>query len=185
MGEAFTDHPAGRWHYVAALAEHESARAPVTVSVDELDGATGSHLACRFGTDDIRPLDDGHPLELAPGREAFDLWTVAPTLLDGHVTVFGDMSKYTAAGDRRVGQITEAEGGVSFLVLGVPGTTVTVTGWCGTATGLSSAQLAPRRDGDARAERSRRRGWSLDIVGGGGAQQLDSACSSPSGRTRT
>ncbi len=129
IGEAYTQHPAGRWHAVAAMAEHPAARVPVTVSLTDLDGAGGPHVAHRFGATDVQVLDDTHDLELLPGDEAFDLWTVAPVLLDGRVAVFGDLSKYTAAGDRRIGQITVHDDSVSFLVLGVPGSAVTVTGW--------------------------------------------------------
>jgi hypothetical protein len=142
LGEAYTDHPAGRWHYVASFAEQAVARVSVTVGIDELDHRDTpgplpeQWIAHRFGTGETRVLDVDGRLELTPGDEAFDLWTIAPALLDGRVAVFGDGSKYVAAGTRRIGRVTEDRGGLvgtsevlSCMVFGAPGTTVDVAGW--------------------------------------------------------
>jgi hypothetical protein len=148
VGEAYTDHPGGRWHLVAALAEHDAARIPTDVAVDELDhrDAPGvipsAWLAHRFGTGEVRRLEGTDAiLTLQPAVEAFDLWTIAPALLDGRVTVFGDVTRYVSAGDRRIGRVTERDEVVSFLVLGRPGATVTVTGW--SAEGVTSRHWHP------------------------------------------
>lgn len=135
VGESWTQHPAGRWHYVVALASEAEARHAVTVDVSDLDGANSTDVAHRWSTGEVRPLDAGGSagsLELEPGAESFDLWTVSP-LLDDRVAVFGDVSKYVSAGDRRIGRITARNGVVSFTVLGVPGECVTVTGWSNAA----------------------------------------------------
>ena len=141
VGETYTDHPAGRWHYVAALGEDDEARVPVTISLDELDGlfefdglagwvpAQRPMLAHRFSTGEVRTV--AHDLELEPGPEGFDLWTIAPTLLDGRLSVLGDVSRYVSAGDRRIGHIQEWADHVALLVYGVPGAEVTVTWWAG------------------------------------------------------
>jgi hypothetical protein len=136
VGEAYTDHPAGRWHLVVALAELEAARFPVDVTLAELDhrGAPtttpDAWIAHRFATGEVRRLESADAiLTLQANDEAFDLWTVAPALLDGRVTVFGDVTRYVSAGDRRIGRVTERDGVVSFLVFGRAGTAVAVTGW--------------------------------------------------------
>jgi hypothetical protein len=139
VGEAYTDHPAGRWHLVVALAELDAARVPVDVTVAELDhrgtaAVPSAWVAHCFATGEVRPLDGvGATLTLRPSDEGFDLWTVAPALLDGGVAVFGDVTRYVSAGDRRIGRVTELDGVVSFLVLGRPDATVTVTGWAARA----------------------------------------------------
>jgi hypothetical protein len=136
VAEAYTDHPAGRWHLVVALAELEAARVPTEITAAELDFRAAptpepdAWLAHRFTTGEVRRLDrTDATLTLQPTDEAFDLWTVAPALLDGRVTVFGDVTRYVSAGDRRIGRVTERDGVMSFLVMGRPGATVVVTGW--------------------------------------------------------
>ncbi len=168
LGEAYTDHPAGRWHLLAAFAEEPSARIEVGVNPSELDHRDAPvdvdrWVAHRFGSDDVEVLDGPDAtLTLEPGDEGFDLWTIAPALLDGSVAVFGDVSRYVSAGDRRIGRITERGGIVSFLVLGVPGTEVTVTGW--SADGCEVWTWHP--DGSTPTDRADAGRWRRDVVVG-------------------
>lgn len=136
VGECWTDHPAGRWHYVVACAVAD-ASAPVAVTLDDLDGAAPTCLARHDRDGALVRLDASGELLVEPGADGLDLWTVAPLLLDGRCAVFGDTSKFAAAGDRRIGRICERAAEVSFLVLGVPDSDVTVTGWGAAPQGAS------------------------------------------------
>ena len=60
--------------------------------------------------------------------QEWDYRVVCP-LLPGDVTVFGDVSKYATAGDRRVSRITVSDNGPHFDVLGAPNTAVEVDGY--------------------------------------------------------
>jgi hypothetical protein len=140
IGEAYTEHPAGRWHLVVALAELDASRVPTDVAIAELDHRDSVTprpavwFAHRFATGEVRRLEGRDAtLTLHPTDDAFDLWSVAPALLDGRLAVFGDVARYVSAGDRRIGRVTERDGVVSFLVLGRPGATVSVAGWSSTA----------------------------------------------------
>jgi hypothetical protein len=131
VGEAWTDHPAGRWHYVAAMAADPGAHGDLAFDVAHLDGPTEAcHVARRDRTGEVVGLDGAtRSLQLRPGADGLDLWVVAPALAGGRLALFGDVARFAAAGDRRIGRVVERDGTVSFLVLGVPGTTVDVHGW--------------------------------------------------------
>ena len=127
--ECWSEHPAGRWHYVVGCAVPE-ASARLDVGLDDLDGPVGAHLA-RRDLDGVLVglVDRGDTFPLDPADGPLDLWVVAPLLLDGSCAVFGDVSKFASAGCRRVGAITECGDEVSFLVLGVAHSEVVVSGW--------------------------------------------------------
>jgi hypothetical protein len=130
VGETYTDHPAGRWHYVAAVAADPAARTAVRVPLAELDGPTAArHVARRDRDGELVHLDADGGLDLTPGDDALDLWAVAPALAGGRLAVFGDIGKFASMGERRIGRVVERDGAVSFLVLGVAGSTVAVDGW--------------------------------------------------------
>jgi len=128
-GECWSDHPAGRWHYVVGCAVPQ-ASGRLDVRLDELDDPAGAHLARRDLDGTLVRLEDrGDTVALDPADGILDLWVVAPLLLDGSCAVFGDVSKFASAGCRRVGEITEHCDEVSLLVLGVAGSDVVVSGW--------------------------------------------------------
>ena len=126
-GECHTDHPSGRYHYVIAVHAGEIEPSSRQLLRSDLDGATpGSLIAHRWTTGEVAAWDD---VVLDPSDRAFDLWLVAPTVADGRLAVFGDVSRYASVGDRRIGHLSERDGGATMLVLGAAGEAVTVTGW--------------------------------------------------------
>lgn len=138
VGECWSDHPAGRWHYVMACAVPE-ASGSIEVGLADLDGAIGPHLARRDRDATLCRLDDAASITLQPAADGLDLWVVAPLLADGRCAVFGDTSKFAAAGNRRVGRISQRAGEVSFAVYGVAGSTVTLDGWGLAPSGATAA----------------------------------------------
>lgn len=155
VGEATSEHPAGRWHYVVACAVPEASR-PVRVELGDLDGATGPYLARRDRDGTIHELaaDGATGITLEPGPSGLDLWVLAPLLAGGRCAVFGDVSKFASAGGRRVAWISERADEVSFLVYGPPGVAVTVTGW-----GL-------RPEGAVALDQAGEGVWQLEVVVG-------------------
>lgn len=167
-GECHSDHPSGRYHYVVAV--HAGDVAPISRSLDRSDldaigtdaGATGSALAHRWSTGEVRPAEG---VVLDPTDRSFDLWIIAPLLADGRLAIFGDVSRYAPVGDRRIGHLRGTEDGVTMLVLGGAGEDVTITGWSATmpstSTWLSAgaAELTPEHDpGTGR--------WQVDVIVG-------------------
>jgi hypothetical protein len=80
----------------------------------------------RRGTWKRLERDGGWDLEL-PFQD-WDYRVLCP-LLPGDIAVFGDVTKYAMAGDRRIAHITSLRDSVCFDVLGAPGTTVDVRGY--------------------------------------------------------
>lgn len=143
VGETYSDHPAGRVHYLAAVAapDHHGAGG-TTIAVDlahlDLTPAEGTTTAepadgwvgRRWADGSMRPgLHAGDPLELDTGDRHLDAWVLSPALAGGRLAVFGDTTRYASMGDRRIGSLADDGDAVSLLVYGVPGETVTVRGW--------------------------------------------------------
>jgi hypothetical protein len=129
VGECWTAHPAGRWHSVMAMTAGDPE--PVRFPTSELDDPVAvPRVAHQWSTGAVVPFEEALTLTPDPDSGA-DLWTVAPVI--GGITVFGDVSRYVAAGRRRVDQIRIGDdGGWSALVYGSPGEEVTLTGWSAT-----------------------------------------------------
>jgi hypothetical protein len=131
VGEAHSTHPAGRWLYLASFNAWRDQQ-PLAFRLDLADLGTlrpeGESIVYDWRTGACQRLAPagGIDLELAPSD--WDLRVVCP-LLPGELAVFGDVSKYATAGDRRVQGIRAAEGGARFEVRGAPGECVTIEGW--------------------------------------------------------
>ena len=66
------------------------------------------------------------------GWQDWDLRVLCP-LLPGDRTVFGDVGRYAAVGDRRIGRIEAEAGAISFAVFGPAQSAVHVHGYAPTA----------------------------------------------------
>jgi hypothetical protein len=163
VGETYTDHPAGRCHYVAAMAADPAARTAVRVPVVERDGPTAArHVARRDRDGDLVHLDADGDLRLTPGDDALDLWVVSPALLGARLALFGDVDTFASVGERRIGRVVERDGAVSFLVLGVPGSTVPVHGWSDGPVAVD--RFVPGRSDDVDVDRDERTGaWRVAL----------------------
>lgn len=132
VGETHTDHPAGRWLYLAVF-NAGRAKEPMSYRVALSDlGASAPRTAVllfdwRRRTCERLAPESGFGAEL--GWQDWD-YRIACPLLPGEITVIGDVSKYATAGDRRLSGVRAlAAGGVAFEVHGVPGTEAEIWGW--------------------------------------------------------
>jgi len=144
VGEAWSRHPAGRFAYVVAMnasfaSKRSGAPLRARVAFAELgdarpDGAVALY-DWRRGRFELQPADGAFETSLA--YQDFDYRMLCP-LLPGEVAVFGDVSLYASAGDRRLGGLRAEEGEVRFELFGAPGERVAVDGF---------AARAPRAEG--------------------------------------
>jgi hypothetical protein len=125
VGETFTRHDAGTWHYVVAMnagAEGQRVRERVTLGELGVDGrAVVWDWRARHGA--IVDAGGGWDVELGPHE--WDYRVVAP-VIDGGVAVVGDAGVFVTAGDRRIADVAP-DGTVT--VVGAPRETVTITAW--------------------------------------------------------
>jgi len=141
IGEAWSQHPAGRWAYVASFhASREKAPLSFRVAFDELGESAPERDVVvydwRRGGFARARRQGGYDLVL--DWQDFDLRVLCP-LLPGGLTIVGDVEKYATAGDHRVRSISATPEGVAFEALGVPGERVVVTGWAERAPGAARA----------------------------------------------
>lgn len=131
IAEAYSQHPAGRWLYVAAF--HASqAKDAMTFRVDlaDLGGVRPSTPVISFDwrRGELERLAPDGGWECRLGFQEWDYRVLCP-LLRGGITVIGDVNKYATAGDHRVAGITGEDDGVQFTVLDRPGELVEVHGY--------------------------------------------------------
>src|SRR5262249_3888620 len=134
IGETFSAHPAGRWSYVASFnACHTKQPINCRVALADLGAARpdGPVIMYDWRARCWTRLEPDGGWECTLGFQEWDYRVLCPLLSDS-LTVFGDISKYVTAGDRRIAQIMGIEDGVSFTVLGVPRSFVEVHGFCAT-----------------------------------------------------
>jgi len=131
VGETYSEHPAGRWWYVAVF---NACRTKQTIDYRIALGDLGPSAprAAVIAFDWRRRTCDR--LEPGGGWDGSLPWQdweyrVLCPLLPGELTVFGDVSKYACVGDRRIAAIRAIEGEVRFDVFGVPGTVAEIWGW--------------------------------------------------------
>jgi hypothetical protein len=131
IGETYSEHPAGRWHYVAIF-NASRARHPLrtAVALADLTDAPppGPVLLYAWRTRRWQRLEPDGCWECTLGFQEWDYYVVCP-LLPGDLTVFGDVDKYATVGDRRIARITATQPGAAFDVLGAPQTWVEVHGY--------------------------------------------------------
>jgi hypothetical protein len=131
IGETYSEHPAGRWWYVAVFnASRAKEEMKFHVSLADLGPtAPGSAVIAfdwRRRTCARLEADAGWRGSLS--WQEWDYHVLCP-LLPGEIAVIGDVSKYATAGDRRITAIRATDGEVKFDVLGVPGTIAEIWGW--------------------------------------------------------
>ena len=131
IGEAHTDHAAGRWIYLAsfnAWRKEHPIRFRIELADLGSDRPNGPVLAYDWRSGDFARLDpdDGFDLELAPLDWAYRV--LCPILAE-NVAVVGDTTLYATAGDRRVRGVEVRDGHVEVDVVGAPGESVEITGW--------------------------------------------------------
>ncbi len=131
IGEAYSDHPAGRWWYVATFnASNAKRRLDCRVELSDLGASAprGAVMLYDWRRQTWQRLEEGGGWDCSLEFQDWDYRVVCP-LLAGGIAVLGDADKYATAGDRRLAHIAVADGVVSFDVLGVAGTQVEVAGW--------------------------------------------------------
>jgi len=131
VGEAHSEHPAGRWHYLVSMNAWRGG-APLRFRLALADLAALAPAApvlawdWRRGRGEVVAPEGGFELSLAPLD--WDYRVLCP-LLPGGLAVLGDPDRYATAGDRRITGVRATPGGVAFDVLGAAGERVRVAGW--------------------------------------------------------
>jgi hypothetical protein len=152
VAETHSDHPAGRWVYVAALhANRGDATERFDVPLQDV-GVTSPVVAWSWRSRTARRLEPREALSYALEPRDWSLEVLCPVLADG-IAIIGDPAVYATAGDRRLRGVRCDEEGTRFEVLGAPGERVTIVGW--------SAGRAPAARRRTPGEVS-----SLDVTGG-------------------
>jgi len=131
IGETYSQHPAGRWQYVAIINANRSKEAlAYHMPLADLGPLQpkGPVIAYDWRRRTWQRLEADGALEGSLEFQDWDYRVLCP-LLAGGITVFGDIGKYATIGDRRVAAITCDAGGVSFEVVGAPHTSVAITGY--------------------------------------------------------
>jgi hypothetical protein len=131
IGETWSDHPAGRWSYVACFNAWRGAeRIEFLVDPADLGAARPAGPAMRYDwrSGAFERLERGAGLALALDPLDWSFSVLCP-LLPGGIALFGDPERYATAGDRRLSRIRAVEGGIAFDVLGAPGERVRIVGW--------------------------------------------------------
>lgn len=130
IGETYSRHPAGSWVYVAVFNASRT-KTPLRASLPLADlGASAPPapvVAYDWRTRRASRIDPDGTLELALEWQDFSYLVLCPVLREG-LTLFGDVSKWASAGDRRLARITETGSGIRFDVLGAPGEEVVLGG---------------------------------------------------------
>ncbi|HUO04167.1 MAG TPA: hypothetical protein VMU16_03110 [Candidatus Binataceae bacterium] len=171
IGETHSAHPAGRWIYVAtfnASRVKQPLRCRVELSNLGVMQPSGPVIAYdwRRRTYSRIERDGGWDLELT--FQDWDFHVLCP-ILPGDITVFGDVTKYATAGDRRIAHITCSDNGVSFDVFGAPYKFVDIRGYSADRPSTVTAELIGQRrtlNPTNTASTDRDEGWTWDAASG-------------------
>ncbi|HVN83838.1 MAG TPA: hypothetical protein VMW17_03240 [Candidatus Binatia bacterium] len=131
IGEAHSNHPAGRWLYIASFNACQSKQPlNVRVALADLGALAPSTPVLLYNWRDRTwtRLEPNAGWECSLAFQDWD-YRVACPLLRGDVTVFGDIEKYATAGDRRIARIRTTNNGIEFDVLGAPDMSVEICGY--------------------------------------------------------
>ncbi len=177
VGETYSTHPAGRWVYVATLhAGSRPERIAGRVELADLGAVRPSGPVIvydwRRQTWQRVAADGGWDVDLE--HQGWDYRVLCP-LLPGECAVFGDVSKYATAGDRRVAAISADADHLRFAVEGALDTAVDVRGYAATApafvevTSGARTRALPQARGDATAPEFYRweeksGGWEIRVL---------------------
>ena len=135
VGETRSRHPAGSWVYVAAFnacRARQPLRARLALADLGASAPAGPVVAYDWRTRAFSRLGPSDSLALDLAWQDFSYTILCPVLRSG-LALFGDVSKYATAGDRRLARIAETADGVRFDVLGAPGEEIAIDG-CAPAT---------------------------------------------------
>jgi hypothetical protein len=128
VGETYSLHPAGRWHYVAALNANR-AKEPIRFRIELAElGVESAVLLYDWRRREWTRLEPESGWEVELPFQEFDYRVVCP-LLPGGITLFGDVSKWATVGDQRIAQIELHAGELCFDLLGAPRERIEVRGW--------------------------------------------------------
>lgn len=131
VGEAHSDHDAGRWHYLVSMNAWRG-QAPLAFGLALADLGAGAPAAPVVAWDwrrrrgEVVAPDASFELELAPLD--WDYRILCP-MLPGGLAVVGDPDRYATAGDRRLAALRATADGVCFDALGAAGEQVRIAGW--------------------------------------------------------
>jgi hypothetical protein len=159
VGETYSLHPAGRWHYVVSMNAWRG-KGPLEFRVELADLGTqrsGGAMLYDWRRRVWTPLEADGGWDLRLEFQDFDYRVVCP-LLPGAITLFGDVTKWATVGDQRVAQIEAQADELSFDLLGAPLERVEVRGWSAEAPGIASAwcpgerRVLPRSPGGSVGE---------------------------------
>lgn len=141
IGECYSEHPAGRWLYVASFNAYRG-KQPLHCRIALRDlGAgrpAGPVLVYDWRRRTWSRLEADGTWEVTLDFQDWEYRILCP-VLDGDITVFGDVGKYATVGDRRVAGIMVTSDGVELDVLGAPDTTAEIHGWSARAPRAVSA----------------------------------------------
>jgi len=131
VGETYSLHPAGRWHYVVCFNAWRG-KEPMDFRVELADLGQARPPGPALLYDWRRQVfgrlgrDGGWTASLS--FQDFDYRVVCP-VLPGEFALFGDVSKWATVGDHRVAEIEAVAGELRFDLLGAPLERVEVRGW--------------------------------------------------------
>jgi len=131
IGETYSAHPAGRWAYVTtfnASRQKQTLRCRVELADLGAMQPAGPVMAYDWRRGAWNRLEHNGAWDLELSFQDWDYRVLCP-ILPGEIAVFGDVTKYATAGDRRIAHITSLRDGVSFDLLGVPDTQVEIRGY--------------------------------------------------------
>lgn len=135
IGETYSQHPAGRWQYIATFNVDQAKQThDYHVRLADLGSLQpeGEVVAYDWRRQTWQRLDRDAGWEVRLDYQDWDYRVVCP-LLAGERTVFGDIGKYATVGDRRVAEIESTAAGIAFDVVGAPHTQVSVAGYAAQA----------------------------------------------------
>ncbi len=131
IGETYSQHPAGRWQYIAIFNANRSQQPlPYRMQLADLGRLQPEApvIVYDWRRRTWQQLEADGGWEGTLDFQDWDYRIVCP-LLAGAITVFGDVGKYATVGDRRVAEIAATADGISFDVVGAPHTCVEIEGY--------------------------------------------------------
>ncbi len=138
VGDAWTDHPAGRWRYVVALNagespdRHERLADRIEIADLGLLDDRGPAVLWDWRTGTARAIDPGDGWAVELDHLDWGLWVLAPIAACG-IALVGDPTRYATAGDSLVAEVTDGADRIALELLG--GEAVTLAGWAPVAPG--------------------------------------------------
>ncbi len=143
IGETWSEHPAGRWVYVAAFNSWRGKR-PLEIDLPLADlgdaAPDGPVLAYDWRTGAFERIAPEGRLDFKLAHGDWRFIVLCPVLNAG-MALFGDVSRYACLGDRRLRDVRIAEGAIELEVLGRAGESLEVRGYAPRAVAVEN--IAP------------------------------------------